>query len=284
MKCSKFINLNLTVGENPLYNHLDGNLYFVDIRGKCFYSADVKGKVLKKVDLPEQIGCMAICEDGDFLLGMETGVYLLDKKGDIKLSHAPQKILGRRFNDGKVGKDGAYYLGTTDANSKGAFYRLKKGKLTKLLDNVNCSNGIDWSLDGSKMYYVDSPLKKVEVFDFDGSLENPLSNRRTCCDLTKVIPSNAVPDGMCIDKEGNLWVAIWNGGEVLKIDAEKSLVVDQIDVGVNKPSSCAFVGEGYDKLLITSASFNEQDENAGSLYIADVRAKGLKINLYKKGE
>jgi sugar lactone lactonase YvrE len=79
-------------------------------------------------------------------------------------------------------------------------------------------------------------------------------------------------------------VAIWNGGKVLKIDAEKSLVVDQIDVEVNKPSSCAFVGENLDKLLITSANFLEQDKNAGSLYIANVNAKGFKVNLYKKGE
>ena len=284
MESKKFISSNLTVGENPLYNHLDGNLYYVDIRGKCFYCADCDGKVLKKVDLSEQIGCMAICSDGDFLLGMETGVYLLDKNGQIKLAHAPQKILGRRFNDGKVGADGAYYLGTTDAESKGAFYRLKNGQLTKLLDGVNCSNGLDWSLDGTKMYYVDSPLKKVEVFDFDINATNPLSNRRTCCDLKDVIPENAVPDGMCIDEQGYLWVAIWNGGKVLKIDAEKSLVVDQIDVEVNKPSSCAFVGENLDKLLITSANFLEQDKNAGSLYIANVNTKGFKVNLYKKGE
>lgn len=282
MLSKKFISANLTVGENPLYNPLDGCLYYVDIRGKCFYCADCDSTVLKKVDLPEQIGCMAICSDGDFLLGMETGVYILDKDGQIKLAHPPQKILGRRFNDGKVGADGAYYLGTTDTEGKGAFYRLKNGELVKLLDDVNCSNGLDWSLDGSKMYYVDSPLKKIEVFDFDINAKNPLSNRRICCDLKDIIPANAVPDGMCIDQEGNLWVAIWNGGKVLKIDTEKSRVVDQIDVEVNKPSSCAFIGKNLDRLLITSASFLEDDPNAGSLYIAEVKAKGFNVNLYKK--
>lgn len=283
MKSSKFISANLTVGENPLYNPLDGNIYYVDIRGKCFYKATLNGEVLEKTDLPEQIGCMAVCSDGDFLLGMETGIYLMDKNGKITLAHQPEKILGRRFNDGKVGVDGAYYLGTTDNNGNGAFYRLKKGVLTMLFDGVSCSNGIDWSKDGKQMYYVDSLLRKVEVFDFDASKENPLSNRRTCCDLANVIPKNAVPDGMCIDKEGNLWVAIWLGGKVLKIDPQKSCVIDQIEVEVNKPSSCAFVGEKLNELLITSAAFEEQDVNAGSLYKANVNTSGFKINLYEKG-
>lgn len=284
MKSSKFIKENLIVGENPLFNPLDGNLYFVDIRGKCFYKATVNGEILEKTDLPEQSGCLAICEDGDILLGMETGVYLLDKSGKLTLAHQSEKILGRRFNDGKVGVDGAYYLGTTDDQGKGAFYRLKEGVLTILFEGAWCSNGLDWSLDGKQMYYVDSPLKKVEVFDFDVDKENPLSNRRTCCDLSGLIPQNAVPDGMCIDKEGNLWVAVWLGGKILKVDPKKGCVVDQIDVEVNKPSSCAFFGENLDQMLITTAGYLEEDANAGALYKANVNSSGFKINLYKKGK
>ena len=283
MKSTKFISASLIVGENPLYNPQDGKLYFVDIRGKCFYKASINGEILEKIDLPEQVGCLAICEDGDILLGMETGVYLLDKNGKLTLAHQSQKILGRRFNDGKVGVDGAYYLGTTDDQGKGAFYRLKEGVLTKLFDGAKCSNGLDWSLDGKQMYYVDSPLKKVEVFDFDCTKENPLSNRRTCCDLANLIPEKAVPDGMCIDKDGNLWVAVWLGGKILKIDTKQGCVIDQIEVEVNKPSSCTFFGENLDQMLITSAGFLEEDCNAGSLYTASVGASGFKINFYKKG-
>ena len=283
MKSSKFISANLIVGENPLYNSLDGNVYYVDIRGKCFYKATLNGNVLEKIDLPEQIGCMAVCSDGDFLLGMETGIYLMDKNGGMKLAHQPEKILGRRFNDGKVGTDGAYYLGTTDNNGKGAFYQLKKGRLTKLFGKVSCSNGIDWSKDGKQMYYIDSPLRKIEVFDFDADAKSPLSNRQPFCDLDSVLPIGAVPDGMCVDKDGNLWVAIWLGGKVLKIDGKTGQVIDSVEVEVNKPSSCAFIGESLDQLLITSANFNEQDQNAGSLYVANVNTSGLKINLYKKG-
>ena len=284
MDCKKFISANLMVGENPMFNPIDGNIYYVDIRGKCFYCANMSGKVIKKTDLPEQIGCMAICEDGDFLLGLETGVYLLDKSGSLRLAHQPVEISGRRFNDGKIGKDGAYYLGTTDYEGNGAFYQLKQGVLTKLFGCVKCSNGLDWSLDGTKMYYVDSLLRKVELFDFDENKPNPLSNRRTLCDLDKIIPIGAVPDGMCIDKDGNLWVAIWLGGKVLKIDGKNGKVIDEIKVEVNKPSSCAFVGKELDKLLITSALFQEeQDKNAGSLYMASINTSGFNINLYKKG-
>ena len=280
LSCKKFINANLTVGENPMYNPLDNKVYYVDIRGKAFYVADLDGNVQKKVDLPQQIGCMAICQDGDLLLGLEDGVYLYDKNGNLALAHQPITIKGRRFNDGKVGVDGAYYLGTTDNDGKGAFYQLKNGVLTQLFDKVNCSNGIDWSLDGKLLYYVDSPLRKVEVFDFDATSKNPLSNRRDYCDLDSDIPSGSVPDGMCIDANGDLWVAVWGGNQVVKISNQK--VVDKIQVEVKKPSSCAFIGEKLDRLLITSASFQENDENAGSLYIADVGSVGLKFNLYKK--
>lgn len=280
INCKKFIKSNLTVGENPMYNPLDNKVYYVDIRGKAFYVADLDGNVLKKIDLPQQIGCMAICEDGDLLLGLEDGVYLLDKKDNLTLAHQRITIKGRRFNDGKVGTDGAYYLGTTDNSGNGAFYQLKKGVLTELFGGVSCSNGIDWSLDNKCLYYVDSPLRKIEVFDFDSSKENPLSNRRDYCNLDSEIPKGSVPDGMCIDKNGQLWVAIWGGNQVVKVSNQK--IVDKIEVEVKKPSSCAFVGEKLDKLLITSASFEENDENAGSLYVANVGSCGVEINLYKK--
>ncbi len=245
------------------------------------YCANTDGHIQFAYHLPQQIGCFAFCSNGDFLLGLEDGVYRMDKNQNIILAHQPMKIKGRRFNDGKIGPDSAFYLGTTANDGKGAFYCLKNGKLTQLFDKVSCSNGIDWSNDGTKMYYVDSPLRRIEVFDFNADSTKPLSNRRVLIDLDNLLPPNAVPDGMTIDLSDNLYVAIWNGKQVLKINGKTGELIDYIEVEANKPSSCTFYGKLYNKLLITTSRFEENDECAGSLYVSYVHPSGKPVNFYK---
>ena len=113
---------NLEVGENPMWDFRREALWFIDIRGKCVYKGE-QGK-FQKITLPQMVGCAAICENGDLLLGLEDGVYRMKSIGELMLAHQKIKIKGIRFNDGKVGPDGAFYLGTADNYGGGAFYRL----------------------------------------------------------------------------------------------------------------------------------------------------------------
>ena len=115
---------NCIVGEGPTWNPKTQSFWQVDIRGMCLYRLQ-KGS-WEKFGLPQKVGCMAISESGRVLVGMEDGVYWLDT---MTLAHQPIKLKGERFNDGKVGPDGAFYLGTVGANGSGAFYRLADGKL-----------------------------------------------------------------------------------------------------------------------------------------------------------
>ena len=168
------------VAEGPLWDDRTNTLWFVDILGECIFKMDYSTNEIQKIDVGQQIGCMALCENGDLLLAMQDGIYRMNEQGEKILAHQPIKIKGRRFNDGKVGPDGCFYVGTTDANGMGAFYRLKDGVLEELFDHCGCSNGLDWTVDESRLFYCDTRLQKIEVFDFDQKHHTLLNLLNNC--------------------------------------------------------------------------------------------------------
>ncbi len=272
-------NYRCAVGEGPLWDDRNGVLLYVDILGKCIFHFNFKTKSIKKTDVGQMVGCLALCENGDLLLGMEDGVYRMDRSGSITLAHLPVKIKGSRFNDGKVGPDGCFYLGTADPESKGAFYRLKDGILTELFDGCGCSNGLDWSVDGKKMFYCDTPRKRIELFDFDAE-NHTLKNRRCFVDIPEEL--GGVPDGFCMDENDGIWLGLWNGCAILQIKPDGSFG-EKIDVPAKKASCCAFAGEGLDELIITTAAKEDVSEFplAGYAFIKKMDIKGKKPFRYK---
>lgn len=269
------------VAEGPLWDDKNNLLYFVDILGECIFKLDYESKKIEKIDVGQQIGCLALCENGDLLLAMQDGIYRMAADGSKKLAHQPIKIKGRRFNDGKVGPDGCFYVGTTDAQSKGAFYRLKDGYLEELFDGCGCSNGLDWSADCTKMFYCDTPLQKIEVFDFD--VENhTISNRRKFVDIDE---SLGTPDGLSMDCNDNIWLALWGGDAVIEIKNDGSFG-EKIEVPAKKASCTCFAGEDLDDMIITTASKDDEEEYplSGYCFVRKMEVKGKKIFRYKGKE
>lgn len=240
----------LLVGESPIWDNENKLLYFVDIRGKCYFKMDIADGKIEKFDVPQAIGCMALCSDGGLLLCMEDGIYRKTPDGELKLAHQPIKIKGERFNDGKAGPDGCYYVGTAGENFSGAFYRLCDGVLTELFDKCGCSNGIDWTADGKTMYYCDSREQKLEKFDFDAQ-NHTVSGRQTIMEIDESFGSG---DGLCVDSEDNIWLAIWGGYCVQHIDAKTGKVLSVIKTPAKQTSSCCFAGDDLCDLIITSAA------------------------------
>ena len=195
------------VAEGPLWDDRNNTLLYVDILGECIFKMDYETGEIQKIDVGQQIGCMALCENGDLLLAMQDGIYRMNDRGEKTLAHQPIGIKGRRFNDGKVGPDGCFYVGTTDDGGAGAFYRLKDGLIEELFDGCGCSNGLDWSLDGKRMFYCDTPLQKIEVFDFDANTHS-LSGRRTFAEIPEELGK---PDGFCMDEKDNIRLGLWDG-------------------------------------------------------------------------
>jgi len=267
-----------SVSEGPLWDDDNNRLYFVDILGECIFKFDYESRNIEKIEVGQQIGCMALCENGDLLLAMQDGIYRMNQKGEKVLAHQPMKIKGRRFNDGKVGPDGCFYVGTTDYNSEGAFYRLKNGVLEELFDGCGCSNGLDWSLDNTKMFYCDTPLQKIEVFDFDVH-NNSLSNRRTFVEIEK---SLGTPDGFSMDCDDNIWLALWGGNAVIEIKNNGSFG-DRIEVPAIKASCTCFAGENLDDLIITTASKDDEETYpmSGYVFVHKCGAKGKKPFKYR---
>ncbi len=279
MKAEVFNNTKCVVGEGPVWDGENNRLLFLDIRGQFIMSVDYATGEARQIDLPQRIGCFALCESGKIIAGLTDGVYFVGAHGQITPAHPPLKIKGDRFNDGKVGPDGAFYLGTSAADGNGAFYRLKNGELRKLFDGVTCSNGLDWSKDGKQMYYIDTPRQMIEIFDFDVT-QGILSNRRKFMDIPK---SWGLPDGMTLDADGNLWVALWDGSKVIQIDKTTKQIINQIDVPCPRASCVAFGGENLTKLFITTAAFgNEQNDMAGKTYKVHVNAHGGTVYKYKE--
>lgn len=272
-------NTGSLVGEGPLWDAKTGTFLFLDIRGKCIWKQNLENGKCDKTDLPQQIGCMAICENGDMLVALEDAVYRLDKDGKMTVAHQNIKIKGRRFNDGKVGPDGAFYVGTTDDNNMGAFYRLKDGVLTELFDGCGCSNGLEWTADGKHMYYIDTPRQMVEIFDFDGQT-GELTNRRKFVDIPIDLGK---PDGMTLDETDDLWVALWDGHSVIQIDKASGKIKDKISVPCPKASCCAFGGADLNELFITTAGFLDAKEyaDAGKTFKIRLDVKGKTVNYYK---
>ena len=130
------------------------------------------------------------------------------------LADLPHAHPGLRANDGAVDPAGRFWVGTMaedESPDKGALYRFD-GSLTTVLEPISLSNGLDWT--GSRMYYVDSPTKRIDVMDYDGEV----ANRRPFATIEEGV---GVPDGLVVDDEGGVWLALYGGAQVRRYDARR---------------------------------------------------------------
>jgi sugar lactone lactonase YvrE len=170
------------------------------------------------------------------------------------IAQAPARD-GVRFNDASVDPAGRVWVGSMDMEETkplGELYRLDPGGvLTPVVSGATVSNGLGWSPDGSRMYYVDSPTKRVDVFDYDQAM-GEVYGRRVFADLSDAA---GVPDGLTVDLDGYIWVAMWDGGALRRF-APSGALDAVVPVPAARPTSVAFGGNGMAELYVTTASFN----------------------------
>jgi sugar lactone lactonase YvrE len=187
----------------------------------------------------------------------------------------------QRFNDGQCDPAGRFWVGTKVEGGRtgaGRLYCLDRDlKVTPKLDGVSISNGLVWSGDASRFYYIDTPTQAVVGYDYDqtrGSIEN-----RTL--VAKLPEGVGAPDGMTIEADDHLWVALFHGGAVWRIDPSTGKAVFRVELPVSNVTSCAFGGAELDELYITTASVGLDDAQraaqplAGSLFVAKVPFRGV---------
>ncbi len=248
------IDAKLTLGEGPVWHPIEQVLYCVDIRGKSLCRLEPSEGSLHKWDVGEEIGVAVPTERGHFLLGLQTGLALFDPAtGEIKLVDSLEhEMPNNRCNDGKCDPSGRFWVGTMDNLEKdisGKLYSYQTGGAQMHLEDIAISNGLAWSADHKKMYYIDSPTLSIQVFDFDLE-KGSISKGRTIIRMEKEM---GFPDGMTIDQEDKLWVAHWGGSCIRRWDPESGSVLQKVEVDAPHTSSCAFGGPDHDTLYITSA-------------------------------
>ncbi|KAB0338481.1 hypothetical protein FD755_025241, partial [Muntiacus reevesi] len=162
---------------------------------------------------------------------------------------------------------------------QGSLYSLfPDHHVEKYFDQVDISNGLDWSLDHKIFYYIDSLSYSVDAFDYDLQT-GKISNRRSVYKLEK---EEQIPDGMCIDVEGKLWVACYNGGRVIRLDPETGKRLQTVKLPVDKTTSCCFGGKDYSEMYVTCArdgldskGLLQQPEAGGIFKITGLGVKGI---------
>ncbi len=251
------------LGEGPLWDESKSVLYWVDIQSSEIHEWDSKSDRHQIYKFPVRIGAIAKKTSGGFIAATEKGFANLSIPScEIHFIGNPEEhLVDNRFNDGKCDKLGRFWAGTLNEQGikeAAALYKLDhQGKFTKMLSNVSCSNGIAWSSDHRHMFYIDTSTRCIDVFDFD--LEAGLISNRQ---LVLSIPATeGIPDGMTIDQEGKLWVALWGGGKVIQVDPIQGAIIGEIKVPAKLVTSCTFGGKDFKDLFITTASvgYSEQD-------------------------
>jgi sugar lactone lactonase YvrE len=279
-----------TLGEGVIWDSRQNLLYWLDILDHkvCVFDPDSgENTVLEVENYPSTI---VSCESGGAAVALKNGFAHLNlQSGECSLiCEVEGEIAGNRFNDGKCDAAGRFWAGTMDFDiepRKGALYVLDaQHKVRKMLDAVSCSNGIVWSRDSRTMFYIDSLSQRVDRFDFDVETGN-ISKRKIAVEIPKEI---GMPDGMTIDSEDNLWIALFQGGKVNHYDPESGELLDTVEVpGADQVTACAFGGKDLRDLYITTASadYKEQDwknhPNAGCLFKIRTSAQGLPANRFK---
>ncbi|MEU2716808.1 SMP-30/gluconolactonase/LRE family protein [Streptomyces sp. NPDC007205] len=261
------------LGEGPTWDPATGRLIWLDILGMRVHTYDpATGR--RTVRTTEQhVGAAKPRAGGGLVLNLRDGVGLLDPDGTFRwLHHEP--VAGRRANDAAVAPDGSLWAGTMrydEAAGGGTLSRLTgDGAVETVLPDVTVSNGTGWSPDGRLMYYADSPTRRVDVFDHDGER---VHGRRP---LVEIEEGAGFPDGLTVDADGCVWVALWDGGAVRRYTPRGEL--DRvISLPTPRTTACAFGGAGLTDLYVTTArtGLSAPHPVAGSLLVVPGAGRGV---------
>ncbi len=199
-----------SVAESPVWDPARRKLLFCDINGKRIYALSVDTNAQESWDFPEVVGSFGLCRSGRLVVAQRHHVVLFDPaSGAItKLTDNIPEPPTNRLNDGKVGPDGAFWVGSMDENTPrqkiAALYRITaEGQITRQEGGYACSNGLAWSPDGRIMYHSDSTAGIIEAWDFD-----PQTGHRTNGRIVATLTGEeGRPDGAATDIDGNYWSA-----------------------------------------------------------------------------
>lgn len=265
------------LGEGAIWHAQKQLLYWIDIDPGLVHIYDPATNQDRTLSLGQPVGTIVPRAKGGAMVALRDGFAALDlESGKLEMWSNPEAGSGNRFNDGKCDPRGRFWAGTIGKGA--ALWRLDPDRsTTRMVEGVECSNGIAWSLDRKTMWYIDTPTNRVDAFDYDDAT-GKISKRRP---LVTVPREQGFPDGSTLDAAGNLWVALWDGWAVVCYDTKTGKELRRIPVPVKKITSCAFGGRDFETLYITTSRHGIKPEGdpqqplAGGLFKCVPGVKGL---------
>lgn len=269
-------------GEGPVWFGAEQVLCWVDmLRGDVLRWSPDSGSIHRW-----HVGTVAAAlrprVGGGAVLALERGFAVARSlSADVELLPPVIEDPRVRMNEGGCAPDGSFYAGSMAydaAPGGGRLYRLLPDRsVDVVLEGVGVSNGLAWSPDGSKAYYVDSLTQRIDVFDNDP--DSGLTHRRP---FAQIPPDAGMPDGLTVDEEGAVWVALWGGGAVRRYRPDGHLD-GVVELPVSQVTACAFGGPDLDQLYITTSRFGlaeGEQPAAGALFRTRPGVRGLPVDSY----
>jgi sugar lactone lactonase YvrE len=262
-------------GEGPFWDATSGRLLLVDMLAGAVLEVDTDGAT-RRHRLTGVAAAVRARQDGGFVLATENAFMFL--RPDLTQQSVLPPVFTDpllRMNDGGCDPQGRFYCGTmayAETPGAGSLYRLDPDRSVQVvLRDVTISNGLQWNRAGDTVFYNDTPTGRVDRFDFDAA-SGAFTGRRTFTEIA----GGGNPDGMAIDEDDGIWVALWGGGAVHRYDPDGRLDL-VVDLPVSKVTACAFGGPDLLTLFITTSrqGLDPADQpEAGAVFRYDAGVRG----------
>ena len=273
------------LAEGPVWDPVRERLLWVDIRRGTVLVGELHDdgtiSIEDRVQTPAMVGAVAVSQAGDWILAGEHRILTRTASG--ALSAGPTVLAddsGRRLNDAKVDPAGRLVVGTlkideTPTTTERLVVVQPDGRLDDLDDDLSLSNGLGWSPDGSVLYSIDTIPRIVYARDYDAAAGTAGPRR-----VLVAFDEGVNPDGMCVDADGQLWIAIWGRGEVRRYTPD-GVLTRTIELPSPHTTCVTFAGPDLSTMVITTATKDLGDDDlarfplAGRLFTLDAGIRGL---------
>jgi sugar lactone lactonase YvrE len=276
------------LAEGPVWYF--NRLWWVNISAGEHHQLNLETGLHEQRDVGAMLGAAVPAADGRWVLASKRGLEWLDWGGGgiTPICNPESDQPDNRFNDGKCDPAGRFWVGSmslTGQRGRGALYVLDRDlSLRSALAPVSLSNGLAWSAGGRTMFHIDTPTRQIAEFDFDFD-SGAISNRRIAFDFESA-GVEGHPDGMTIDREDRLWVAMYGGWAVVCVDMSEGRVVEKVELPVANATSCCFGGDRLETLFITtaaqglSAEQRRKQPGAGGIFVCRPGARGFPVSTF----
>ena len=280
------------LGEGPVWLAEQQALCYCDIPARRLHRFDPSSRTLTHLEFHTDVGSFAPASDGGFVVALRDGLWHVDPATDARhqLAVAPYDTTTQRFNDGKCDPAGRFWVGSMDEPRRpglAALYCFEGGVLVRRQAGITISNGLAWSPSGSTMYWADTAAHTVWAFDFVVA-SGAMTNQRVFAQFARRPASGLEgyggrPDGAAVDTDGCYWVAMYEGGRVLRYSPTGELL-EEVRVPARCPTMPCFGGVDMKTVYVTSASLNRPPEeaashlHAGCTFSFRVDVPGLPVN------